>query len=324
VDFRPLDVEERQRLREALRKSDDAALIMGRDTSFAGTGVLSAEITDDEVIDAIKSVPSHYALTNVSSGATKVTKKLNAANQESTIWVAGQSKVGINIFSVTGTPTFTFLGSTDGVQYNPVSVAPYPAAQAAGYQIGGVATQANLPAGAIQTASAAGQWEVNVGNLQFFRVQMTAGAGPASLIMAASVDGSYQEAFQTPTNIGVTQSIVYPSTTSTASDLNTMTIPAVTNATINLTFLEVSMTGGGPGGNAQLRIWDNAVGNGVPLYSCFLTPPTGSVGTVQKINLPTDAQNNIGVQGTPGNALVVQIRNLGNTSSIINARVSYL
>lgn len=264
------------------------------------------------------------ALTNVSSGATKVTKTLNALNQEVTMWVAGQSKFGINIFSVTGTNTFTFLGSTDGLQFNPISVAPYPAAAAAGITVGGVATSSPLPAAAVQTATTAGTFEGTVGNLQFVRVQMTTGNGPASVILAASVDGSYQEAFLTPTQLGVTLAVNYPSTTSTAADVNTMTIPAQANRTINLTFLEVSLTGFGFGGNAQLSIWDNAVGNGVPLFSDFITSPVGSVGTVQKINLPTDSQGNVGIQGRPGNALVVQIRNLGQTSSIINARVSYL
>ena len=103
-----------------------------------------------------------------------------------------------------------------------------------------------------------------------------------------------------------------------------MTIPGQANRTINLTFLEISLVGTGFGGNAQLRIWDNTVGNGVPLFSDFITAPVGSVGTVQKINLPEDAQGNIGIQGTPGNALAIQIRNLGTTSSIINARASMM
>ena len=260
----------------------------------------------------------------VSSGCTKVTKVLNATNQEVTIWCVGQSKVGINIFSVTGTNTFTFLASQDGIQFTPVSVAPYPAAQAAGFQIGGVATQGNVPAANVQTATAAGTFEVNVANWQFIRVQMTAGNGPAKVIMTASVDGSYQEAFLTPTNIGITQSIVYPSTTSTASDVATMTIPAVANATINLTFCEVNMAGPGFGANAQLRIWDGSVGTNVPLFQDFLTGPVGSVGTSQVLNLPKDAQGNVGLQGTPGNAMTIQIKNLGNVSTCINARVSYL
>lgn len=249
------------------------------------------------------------ALTNVSSGATKVTKVLNAANQEATIWCAGQAKVGINIFSVTGTPTISFFGSLDGLTYNPITVGPYPSATPS--------------AAGVTTTTAAGTFEVNVQNYQFIRVQMTTGAGPASVILAASVDGSYQEAFLTPSNIGVSLAVLYPSTTS-SSGVNTMTIPAQANRTVNLTFLEVSMTGLGFGGNAQLRIWDNAVGNGVPLFSEYLVGPVGSVGAKHLCSLPTDAQNNVGLQGSPGNALVVQVINLGGVSANLNARASYI
>jgi hypothetical protein len=254
------------------------------------------------------------ALTNVASGATKVTKVLNAVNQEVTIWCAGQSKAGISITSVTGTPTLAFLGSTDGLQFNPITVATFPSAMSS--------AQGSLPASGIQSTTAAGNYEINVQNYQFIRVQMTAGAGPATVVIGASVDSSYTEVFLTgPT--GVSLGILYPSTSSSAGT-NTMTIPGQTGRTINITYMEVSIAGPGFGGNAQLRIWDNAVGNGVPLYSCYLTSPVGSVGTVQLINLPTDEQGNKGLQSpVPGNALVVQVINLGNTSAIINARQTY-
>jgi hypothetical protein len=60
MDFRPLDATERQKLIDALRgnaQSNQAILTNPRDTSFAGA---SEEISDDEVISAIKSVPVHY------------------------------------------------------------------------------------------------------------------------------------------------------------------------------------------------------------------------------------------------------------------------
>jgi len=60
MDFRPLDSDQRQKLIDALRgnaQSDRAILTNPRDTSFAGA---SDEISDDEVISAIKSVPVHY------------------------------------------------------------------------------------------------------------------------------------------------------------------------------------------------------------------------------------------------------------------------
>ncbi|MBY0524902.1 MAG: hypothetical protein K2R98_15970 [Gemmataceae bacterium] len=60
MDFRPLNDTERRQLISALRGNADSnrTLLMDRrDTSFAGS---SDEVTDDEVINAIKSVPCHY------------------------------------------------------------------------------------------------------------------------------------------------------------------------------------------------------------------------------------------------------------------------
>lgn len=248
------------------------------------------------------------ALTNVASGATRVSKVLNAVNQEVTIWCEGQQKCGISIRSVTGTVVVSFYGSLDGLTFNTITVGAYPSAVP--------------PASGVTTAAAAANYEVPVQNYKFIRAQMTTGSGPVTIVLTASVDGSYQEAFADAAQ-GVSLSVLYPSTTS-SSGVNTMTIPAQANRAINLTFLEVSQAGPGAGANAQLRIWDGSVGNGVPLYSCYLTTPVGSVGVVQKINIPTDAQGNIGIQSTPGNALVVQIINLGNVTAVVNARVSYM
>ena len=60
MDFRPLNDTERRQLINALRgnaESDRAILMDRRDTSFLGT---TDEVTDEEVITAIKSVPCHY------------------------------------------------------------------------------------------------------------------------------------------------------------------------------------------------------------------------------------------------------------------------
>ena len=60
MDFRPVNTEERQKLIDALRGNaeDNLAILMDRrDTSFVGA---SEEISDDEVISAIQSVPCHY------------------------------------------------------------------------------------------------------------------------------------------------------------------------------------------------------------------------------------------------------------------------
>jgi len=60
MDFRPLNDTERRSLITALRGNADrglAILMDRRDTSFAGS---ADEVTDEEVITAIKSVPCHY------------------------------------------------------------------------------------------------------------------------------------------------------------------------------------------------------------------------------------------------------------------------
>ncbi len=60
MDFRPLNELERRHLITALRGNADGnrVLLMDRkDTSFAGS---AEEVPDEEVINAIKSVPCHY------------------------------------------------------------------------------------------------------------------------------------------------------------------------------------------------------------------------------------------------------------------------
>jgi len=60
MDFRPLNDTERRQLVSALRgnaENNRAILLDRRDTSFVG---MTEEVTDEEVISAIKSVPCHY------------------------------------------------------------------------------------------------------------------------------------------------------------------------------------------------------------------------------------------------------------------------
>jgi hypothetical protein len=60
MDFRPINDTERRTLINALRGNADgdrAILMDRRTTSFVGT---ADEVTDEEVISAIKSVPCHY------------------------------------------------------------------------------------------------------------------------------------------------------------------------------------------------------------------------------------------------------------------------
>ena len=60
MDFRPLSELERRQLVGALRGNAEQGRVLlmdRRDTSFIGT---AEEVPDEEVINAIKSVPCHY------------------------------------------------------------------------------------------------------------------------------------------------------------------------------------------------------------------------------------------------------------------------
>jgi hypothetical protein len=60
MDFRPLNDTERRQLITALRGNAEGGRVLlldRRDTSFAGA---AEEVPDEEVINAIKSVPCHY------------------------------------------------------------------------------------------------------------------------------------------------------------------------------------------------------------------------------------------------------------------------
>jgi hypothetical protein len=63
MDFRPMSDLERQKLINALRNNAEQGepiMMNGRTTTFEPT---LDEVTDDEVIAAIKSVPCHYSRT---------------------------------------------------------------------------------------------------------------------------------------------------------------------------------------------------------------------------------------------------------------------
>ena len=59
MDFRPLSEKERTKLMNALRgnaENGDAILMNRRDTTF----LPQDEVTDEDVVASIKSVPTHY------------------------------------------------------------------------------------------------------------------------------------------------------------------------------------------------------------------------------------------------------------------------
>lgn len=113
-------------------------------------------------------------------------------------------------------------------------------------------------------------------------------------------------------------SLVYVNSLSNTGT-NVLTQAAAAGVTWNLTALEVSFAGPSYGPNAKLTIYDGAVG-GTILHRDFLNQPTGSVGIVQKINLPQDAQGRVGLQALTGNAMNIVVDGYGANQCSINAR----
>lgn len=112
----------------------------------------------------------------------------------------------------------------------------------------------------------------------------------------------------------------------------TATAPAgAPSTTWNLTSLSVSQAGPTVGPNAKVTIYDGAVG-GTVLFAAFLSGPGAgyggslalgsSVGVIQDIPLPKSPQGIPGVQGTPGNAMNIQVTGTGANQVSINARFS--
>jgi hypothetical protein len=110
----------------------------------------------------------------------------------------------------------------------------------------------------------------------------------------------------------------------------TATAPAAPGVAWNLTSLQISQAGGTVGPNAVLNVWDGAVGVKL-IFSVYLAAPGagtwlgtgglgGSTGIIQDIPLPKTPSGFASLQGTPGNAMNVQVVGTGNNNVTINAR----
>ena len=217
---------------------------------------------------------------------------LNADGMSLTAYVGGQANVG---FGVTGTwvGTVSFYGSVDGLNFFALSVTPFASGTA------------------VNSTTANGNWFSAVKNLIAVRATFTRTSGSVQVNIAPANDSSWQDAF-------LSQSTIFTSSSAT-SGTNTLTQAAQANRAWNLTFLEVSCAGPGFGGNAKITIYDGTVA-GTVLFADWLTSPVGSVGTVQKINLPVGADGLPGLVNTPGNAMTIVITNPGSNATIINTK----
>ncbi len=216
---------------------------------------------------------------------------LNADGMSLTIFCGGQSNVGLGI-SGTWVGTVSFFGSNDGLTFFALSATPFASGTA------------------VSTTTANGNWFTAVKNLMAIKVTFTRTSGSVQVNMAAAVDSSWQDAF-------LTQATIFNSSTVT-SGTNTLTQAAQTNRAWVLQTLDVSCAGPGWSGSGRVTVYDGTVA-GTVLWEEFIgSPPVvGSVGYAQKVALPDG-----GVTNTPGNAMTVVLRGMGNSSSILNAKFS--
>lgn len=94
---------------------------------------------------------------------------LNALNAELLQQLGGQTTLGINIASTTGTITAAFEGTIDNINWSPLLATP---------TVGGALTA---------STSINGQWVVGVGGFFAIRIRISAITGPASMIASTSV-----------------------------------------------------------------------------------------------------------------------------------------
>lgn len=217
----------------------------------------------------------------------RLSEVLNADQMALNLYVAGQSTVGIGI-SGTWVGTLAFYGSVDGISnFIPLSATPYPSGTA------------------VSSVTTTGNWQVAVQGFSVIRVVFTRTSGSATVIMSASNDASWQDAFLSTTSI-------YPNSAATAA-VNTLTQAASTNRAWCLQALKISI-------NKQpsfLTSPNVQILDGATVLWQFDLPQVGSAGIIYDIALPEG-----GITNTPGNSLGVVVANAGSgATSQINAKV---
>jgi hypothetical protein len=232
---------------------------------------------------------------------------LTAVNNEVILPCANMTKVGINL-SGTWAGTVKFAKSFDGVNFSQAPaggtfpVFPF----APGAQVGTAVTQ----------ATANGNWEGEVLNLQAIKVTFaTATSGSVQVTAATSIDASYQDAFLASSSISVSQNVAGGAT-------NVITQAAQANRAWRLRTLSVAFSVAS-GASVDIKVQD---GGSTTLWEGYVpaNPNAGyNGGGTWLAPLPTD--ENIpgtvggGVVGTPGNSLVVTLAAPGGAVvSIVN------
>jgi hypothetical protein len=194
-----------------------------------------------------------------------------------TIWCAGMTSVGVALTG-TWTGSVAFLGSTDGLNFKPITVTPFP--QGTG----------------VQSAAANGNFYFNVANYRAFQIKPTVTTGSIVAVMGVSLDSSYQDAYLAPSSKYVSQETASGAAT-------TITIAAQANRAWRLRTLSGGFSAA-PGAAVKVTVSD---GGSTTLWEEYLSASAGG----WQLKLPTGTTTpgviDGGVVNTPGNSLVITV-----------------
>ncbi len=226
--------------------------------------------------------------------AAVITEALNATGMGLTLWCGSLSYAGFGI-SGSWVGTIKFYGTTDGLNFQPISVTPF----ASGTDV--TSTTAN------------GSWFIPARNYLAVRVVFTRTSGTAIVKLAASTDSSYQDAFLASTS-------KFVNTTATGG-ANTTTITAQANRAWRLRTLIVSAdTTPTWAASPNVKVTDGA---STIIWALDL-PATAGV-----YNVPLPADSNTpgltggGVVGTAGSSMVITVASgAGSVKTNVNAELT--
>jgi hypothetical protein len=212
---------------------------------------------------------------------------MTVAGQTLPVVCTGQSFVGFGV-SNTFVGTVQFEGSNDGLTWFPLSLTPFASGTA------------------VSSTTATGNWFAPVTNLAQVRARLSAyTSGSVTVIIATSIDQSYQDAFLASTTL-------FPTHTATGA-VNTLTQAAQANRAWVLKSLKLDASSTPSFLTLpHVQIKD---GTGTVLWQ-FNLPTVGSSGQLWDITLPTG-----GIVNTPGNSFVIVLANpQGSVVTNINAQ----
>lgn len=208
--------------------------------------------------------------------ANVIKELLNTQGMALPIYCGGMTRVGIGV-SGTWTGTITFEASNDGVRWVPVGVTPFASGTS------------------VLTATANGNWQINVGDWVAVRARLsTLLTGSPVITLAAAIDASWQDAYLASTSRYVTAE-------GGAGAANTITQAAQANRAWRLRTCTVSFSTA-PAAAVKITVSDGASS---VIWEEYAPGSAGSYGVKLPVDPDTPGVSGGGVVNTPGNSMVV-------------------